>query len=189
MDNNDIKSLLPVHVILGAGVYARIKTNSSPRIGKQGEPVAMQTKLGLFILSPGEKIDMMHKLLTQTSQVDYEELCKINVLGLADTPQHDQGQVYSKFWEQLSHNEAGWYETSLPWKVNHPQLPTNKHGGQHRLKTLRHKLRCTGVEQTYGEIIKEQSTERMVEAPDQQAQGVEFYHSSQTCHQGRCWVN
>ena len=97
MDNNDIKSLLPVHVILGAGVYARIKTNSSPRIGKQGEPVAMQTKLGLFILSPGEKIDMMHKLLTQTSQVDYEELCKINVLGLADTPQHDQGQVYSKF--------------------------------------------------------------------------------------------
>ena len=40
MDDTDAKPLLPVHVILGAGVYARIKTDIRPTIGKQGKPVA-----------------------------------------------------------------------------------------------------------------------------------------------------
>lgn len=43
MNDDDTKSYLPTHAILGAGVYARI--------GKQGEPVAKRTKLGWLILS------------------------------------------------------------------------------------------------------------------------------------------
>ena len=70
---------------------------TQPRIGNQGEPVAERTKLGWVILSPEEEIDTTHMFLTQTSQVDYEELCKLDVLGLADTPQHDQGEVYREF--------------------------------------------------------------------------------------------
>ena len=44
MDDEDSKPILPIHAILGAGVYAKIKTDSRPRIGEQGEPVAEKTK-------------------------------------------------------------------------------------------------------------------------------------------------
>ena len=58
MDDRDTKSLLPVHVIIGAGVYAKIKTDSRPRVGKQGEPVAERTKLGWIIVSRrGDRYD------------------------------------------------------------------------------------------------------------------------------------
>ena len=114
-------------------------------------------------------------LITQTSQVDYEELCKLDVLGLTNTPQHDQGQVYSEFREQLTRSEAGWYETGLPWKGNHSPLPSNKEGSLRRLHTLRRKLRRTEIEHAYAEIIEERKAEGVVEAADQPVQGVEFY--------------
>ena len=148
MDDKDSKPLLPVHVILGAGVFARIKTDTRPRIGNQGEPVAERTKLGWVILSPGEEMDTSHMLLTQTSQVDYEELCRLDMLGLADTPQHDQREVYREFREQLSRSEMGWYEAALPWKGNHPPLPSNEQGSLRRLKNLKQKLKRTGASGT-----------------------------------------
>ena len=54
--------------------------------------------------------------------MDYDELCKLDVLGLGDTLQYDQGEVYREFREQLSRSEMGWYEVALPWKGNHPYL-------------------------------------------------------------------
>ena len=175
MDDKDSKPLLPVHVILGAGVFARIKTDTRPRIGNQGEPVAERTKLGWVILSPGEEMDTSHMLLTQTNQVDHEELCRLDVLGLADTPQHDQREVYREFREQLSCSEMGWYEAALPWKGNHPPLPSNEQGSLRRLKNLKQKLKRTGVEQAYSEIIEEQKAEDVVETAHGSALGVEFY--------------
>ena len=46
---------------------------------------------------------------------DYEKLCSLDVLGLADTPAGDQLEVHKEFCEQLTRNpEKGWYETGLP---------------------------------------------------------------------------
>ena len=67
-------------------------------------------------------------LLTQTSQSGYENLCRLDVLGLADTPENDQGTVYEEFTEKLERNPAGWYKTKLSWKGNHSMLPTNEIG-------------------------------------------------------------
>ncbi len=53
-------------------------------------------KLGWIIMSPGEEFDKSTMLLTQTSQTDYEDLCRLDILGLADVPTHDQEAVYLK---------------------------------------------------------------------------------------------
>ena len=119
MDDTDAKPLLPVHVILGTGMYARIKTDTGPRNENQGEPEAERTKFGWTILSPGKEFDTTHMLLTQTSQLDYEELCRLDV---RDTPQHDQGEVYKEFQEQLLRSDEGWYEAALPWKGNYRHI-------------------------------------------------------------------
>lgn len=44
MNDSDEKTDLPVHIILGASTYAKIKTETIPRIGRPGEPVAQLTK-------------------------------------------------------------------------------------------------------------------------------------------------
>ena len=38
--------------------------------GRDGEPIAEQTKLGWFIMSPGQEFDHHCMMLTQTSQAD-----------------------------------------------------------------------------------------------------------------------
>ena len=46
IEDNDTKSELPIHMILGASEYSRIKTDEKPKIGHPGEPVAERTALG-----------------------------------------------------------------------------------------------------------------------------------------------
>ena len=46
MDDKDTKAKLPIHLILGANDFSRIKTNTSAKIGNDGEPVAEKQDLG-----------------------------------------------------------------------------------------------------------------------------------------------
>ena len=48
-------------------------------------------------------------LLTQTAAADYEQLCKLDVLGIQDTAIGDQADVYEEFKEQLTRGAEGWY--------------------------------------------------------------------------------
>ena len=52
IEDRDKKEQLPVHVVLGSGEYARIKTDTKPHIGKHKGPVAKKTKLGWVIMIP-----------------------------------------------------------------------------------------------------------------------------------------
>ena len=40
IDDLDMKDRLPVHIILGAVEFAKLKTKNSPRIGEPGQPIA-----------------------------------------------------------------------------------------------------------------------------------------------------
>ena len=175
--DQDKKSRLPVHLILGAGEYAKLKTESTPKIGEPGKPVAELTKFGWIIMSPGkESLDITNMLLTQTSHVEYEELCRLDVLGLSDTPTNDQRNVYAEFQEQLTRDEEGWYETGLPWRGNHPVLPNNKDGSLRRLASLNRKLKRQNLTPAYEEIIEEQRGAGVVEKADgPYVGGREFY--------------
>ena len=54
MDDGDTKPQLPIHLVLGNGEYARIKTSTKPLIGKEdGEPIAEKTKFCWVTMSPG----------------------------------------------------------------------------------------------------------------------------------------
>ena len=81
----------------------------------------------------GKEADLSKMMLTQTLQLEYEGLCRLDVLGLADSPENDQEEAYSEFKEQLKESPEGWYETGLPWKGNHPVLPNNEGGSLRRL--------------------------------------------------------
>ena len=126
-------------------------------------------------MSPGGEFDRSAMLLTQTSQTDYEELCRLDILGLADAPTHDQGTVYSEFKEQLTRDEAGWYETGLPWRGNHATLPNNKQGSLRRLNHLTKRLERDGLTAEFDSIIREQLNEGIVEIAPEVPKNKEFY--------------
>lgn len=176
MDDVDEKEQLPVHLILGTNEYAQIKTETTPKIGKPGEPIAELTRLGWTIMSPGSESDLTNMFLTQTSSADYEALCKLDVLGLQDHPAGDQDIVYEEFKEQLARNPEGWYETGLLWKGNHPPLPNNKHGSLKRLENLVRKLeKQPQMLEKYDAIIQDQLTQGIVERVEEDPTGKEFY--------------
>ena len=176
MDDMDTKDFLPVHLILGVCDYTKIKTETAPLIGAANEPIAEKTKFGWTIISPGKEVDLSPMFLTQTSTVDYDNLCRLDVLGLADSATGDQDEVYSEFKEQLSRDEEGWYETSLPWKGNHPSLPSNEAGSLRRLTGLVKKLRSQDMIERYDQVIQEQIKAGIVERVSGPATGQrEFY--------------
>ena len=156
MDDTDEKAELPIHLILGASEYARVKVNSMPRIGKPGEPIAELTRFGWTMMSPGKEVDLTNMFLTQASSCDYENLCRLDVLGLEDTNVGDQGIVYEEFKEQLKRSPEGWYEVGLPWKGNHPPLLNNEAGSLKRLNALTKRLeKQPGLLERYDSVIQD----------------------------------
>ena len=79
---DDTKDFLSFHVVLGSGEYARIKTQTKPRARPDNSPVA---ELTCLFISPGKEFDKNIMPLAQTSQSDYEDLCRLDVLELRDT--------------------------------------------------------------------------------------------------------
>ena len=175
MEETDTKELLPIHVILGANEYTKIKMAGYRRAGAVGEPIAEQTRFGWTIMSSGAEVDSQNMFLTQTSIGDYEELCRMDVLGLQDTPIGDQDVVHQEFLEQLKRSPEGWYETALPWKGGHPPLPNNKTGSLKRLASLVQRLKRNGKLEDYDAIIQQQLEEGVVEEAEEPAQVKEFY--------------
>ncbi len=107
--------------------------------------------------------------------MDYEQLTSLDVLGLADRNENDQKTVYYEFEEQLSRDQAGWYEATLPWKGNHPPLPTYENGSKRRLEQLVRKLERNGQYFEYNKIIQDQLNQGVIEPAPATKTEKEFY--------------
>ncbi|XP_068723854.1 uncharacterized protein [Montipora capricornis] len=176
MNDEDKRPELPIHLILGASEYSRIKTDTKPRIGKAGELVAELTSLGWTMMSSGKEAHIGSLYLTRTSSTDYEQLCSLDVLGLQDGPDGDQQSVYNDFKEQLRRSDEGWYETGLLWKHGHDLLPINKQGSLRKLESLLKKLQKEpNLLDQYDEVIQDQLAKGIVERVLSDPVGREFY--------------
>ncbi len=97
LNYDSTKPSLPVHVVLGSGDYTRIKMVTKPRISNHNEPIAELTKLGWFLMSADKEFDQNVMMLTQMTHVDYEELCRLDVLRLKDSSDNNQSFVLDEF--------------------------------------------------------------------------------------------
>ncbi|PFX12136.1 hypothetical protein AWC38_SpisGene23954 [Stylophora pistillata] len=177
MDDEDTKQMLPVHIMLGANDFAKIRTGERLRVGCRGDPVAESTRSGWTVMSPGADSGLSPALSVVNSNADYEKLCALDVLGLANSATGDQSAVYDEFMEQLVRSPEGWYETGLPWKENCPPLPNNREGSLRRLNTLARKLRKTDLLDEYDAVIREQLEEGIVERAPVEVTGRVFFLS------------
>ena len=107
MYDTDTKNLLPIHIILGASDFAKIKMGICPRVGQIRETFAEQTKMGWVIMSPGRESDIVSALFTKTSVNNYEKLCDTNVLRLKESHYKHDDYVYENFNKQLKKDEEG----------------------------------------------------------------------------------
>ena len=167
------RTQIPIHLVfvLGDSDYANIKTTTAQKVG---QPVAEKTLLGWTVMSPGKEVGPI--LLTQSTTIDYEQLCELDVLGLQDSNENDQKTVYEEFEKQLSsRDQAGWYETSLTWKGNHPPLPTNENSSKRRLEQLLKKLERSGQYSKYNDIIQQQLNQGVIELAPATKTAKEFY--------------
>ena len=105
MDDMDEKEELPIHLIIGASEYAKIKTETKPTIGKPGEPEGELTKFGWTIISPGSEIDTEHLFFADSSRVDYDKLCSLDILGLSEREVENLWRVFGEFAEQLEQSQ------------------------------------------------------------------------------------
>ena len=172
MEDNDTKSELPIHMILGASEYSRIKTNEKPKVGHPGEPVAERTTHDVAWKGSTTWKSIRHKVVGR-------RLCAAlqpRRLRVKRKPEGDQQIVYDEFVEQLDHTKQGWCETGLLWRPGCKHLPTNEHGSIKRLGCLLKRLQGKPeLLEKYDEIIQEQLAEGIVERVEEGSTEREFY--------------
>ena len=159
------KEELPIHLVLGTGTYSNIRTATAPRVGEVNEPNAEYTKLGWVIMSPGKESDVSHVYQTSAHPIcDFEQLCRLDVLGLQDEAQPTEDKVLQRFRSQLSRDENGRYETDLLWKETKKPLKSNEKGSIARLRNTRKQLdRDLELKEECGKIIQQQLSEGIIE--------------------------
>lgn len=84
------------------------------------------------------------------------------VLGLTDSD-YLQGMFHEDFIAQLQWQEAGTYSTQLPWKPDHPTLPSNKNLTLARLQSSSCKLGRIQKIEEYHTVVEQQLEQGILE--------------------------
>ena len=167
-DEENISKELPVHIILGAADYQRIRSTRKPILGADPDqdPGAEYTMLGWVLCGQTESNDkpVDKEFFLSSSQSEFEKLCSLDVLGLVDKQRATSDeQFHEDFSENLKQTENGSYVTRLPWKVDHPVLPENRDLAEARLRATTKRLEKIGKLEEYHQIMQEQIEKGILE--------------------------
>ena len=106
--DQDTRKDPPVHLILGAGDYTKIKTQERARVGQSGEPIAELTRLGWVVISPGQESGLTNMMFSKTSVHYCENLRSLDVLGIKEEHVRQDEVVFDEFKKQLSQSPVRW---------------------------------------------------------------------------------
>ena len=107
----------------------------------------------------------------QSGQEEFQKLCSLDVLGIADRETREDSRIHEDFLQQLRKTPDGYYETKLPWKADHVALPSNKSFSAARLNSRIMKLERAGKPQEYHQIMQDQVSTRITEQVPVQPKG------------------
>ena len=99
----DKKVKLLVHLIFVTSSYTKIKVHKMPRVRQPCE--AELTHSDWLLKSPGKETKIRTMMCTKTSTDDYENLCKLDLLGVIDIVRDDLA-VYQDFKDRLRRSKA-----------------------------------------------------------------------------------
>ena len=118
---------IPVHIILGAADYQQIRLSEQPTLGENPDTDsgAEFTMLGWALYGKIVSMESSEKGFFLNSQSEFEKLCSVDVLGLAEKLETDT-EFHEDFIEHLRQTEKGFYRTNMPWRPDHPMLPVNR---------------------------------------------------------------
>ena len=155
---------LPIHIILGAADYQRIKTTEPSILGKNPDkdPGAELTMFGWILAG---KVTNTHSetdknFFTKSSRDEFERMCAMDSLGILET---NEEQFHEDFKENLQRLSDGKYSTRLPWKTDCPELPSNNELAMGRLRSTTRRLERLGRLKEYHEIMKQQLEDGILE--------------------------
>ena len=166
---------LPIHMILGAADYQRIKTTEPPLLGPNPDvdPGAECTMLGWTLAGRMVESSLGTEkiLLMVSSQDEFERMCSIEVLGLSDTDKRLDEEFHENFQKKVKRLSDGTYMTRLPWKEDIVQLPANKELAVARLYNTTRRLEKLQKLEEYEEVMKDQIKEGILEKVPEKPSG------------------
>ena len=94
---------------------------------------------------------------------EFEKMCLIEVLGLANTDSRPGDTFHENFKRSLKRLGDGTYSTRLPWKEDHVELPTNRMLAVARLHNTTRRLERVQTLNEYHEVMEAQIKEGILE--------------------------
>ena len=166
-DEDTEEDKLPIHIILGAADYQRIKTTEPPVLGPNPDvdPGAEFTMLGWTLTGKTVEVDTEAEKLfmTLSPKTEFEQMCSIEVLGLADIDGRLDKEFHEHFQEKLVRLDDGTYSTRLPWKPEIVKVPTNKELAIGRLYSTTRRLEKLKKLEEYHDIMEAQVKDGILE--------------------------
>ena len=114
-----------IQVLIGDATFTEIRTANC----KKG--LADKTLFGWTV--HGERGESTLNYFTQTTSEDYEQLYRLDVLGVEDRKEFDQEEVKKEFIENIEQKEDGRYRVKIPWIEDRAPHQTNEQQSRIRL--------------------------------------------------------